>query len=1209
MKKILHLLLFFPIMVIGQTTTENYIRSKTYKVPTSTSIATPTVSQANQNITYFDGLGRPIQQIAFGQSSTGKDIVTPIEYDSFGRQVKDFLPYVPSSDANLDYKETALTQMGTFYNATAFENTLNPFSEKVLEASPLSRVLQQAAPGNPWAKANNQTIKFDYQTNTTADAVKLFSVTATWNASKQLYEIPTSLTADNYVAWQLYKTVTKDENWKIADGNNNTTEEFKDKEGRVLLKRTYNNGDKHDTYYIYDQYGNLTFVVPPLVNTSLVITQTILENLCYQYKYDKSNRLVEKKIPGKQWEYIIYDKLDRVVATGPSYSPFGTQMAGWLITKYDAFNRPIYTGWIESSVNATSRKSIQATLNNVATIIISESKTASNNIDGVTINYSNNVTIVAGTFKLLTITYYDDYNFPDAPSPIPSSVLNDNSQLVFYNNATQKPKGLVTGKWVRAIDQDNFNVFEKSYMLYDNKARVIRSFSSNYLGGYTQIDNRIDFIGKVLYTEKMHKLLPNDEPLFIRNDFTYSPQDRLITTTQIINNLPAELISSNTYDELGKIISKNVGGQDIGGATYLQKVDYTYNIRGWLTGINDVDNLDVDEANPDLFSFKISYNQVENEENYTGKELFNGNISETYWRSSSDNIKRKYGYFYDNLNRLTSSVYQKPNAAIPVQNSYNEALSYDKNGNIKRLERNGNSDDPTATLAIDALEYYYNPNSPNQLLNVIDLTPDPNGFKDGTNTENDYKYDDFGNLTKDLNKNITSITYNHLNLPTQIYFDNGNKIKYFYNAEGTKFKKVIEQSGVETTTCYLDIFQYKEYALKFFSQPEGYVNYTTSSGLSLDGSDYVPESYNYVYNYTDHLGNIRVSYSKDPSDGNIKIIEENHYYPFGLKHSNYNSNTNQFSKENGLLKIKPIPPFLRSDFNYKFNGKELQDELGLNLYDYGARNYDPATGRWINIDPYAFLYFSTSSYAFIHNSPLIKVDPDGMRIIGVTKEDAKKANEDINKIFADKRFDQFRSLISLKGKEFNKIDSEKLKTVLENSDLSTDDKHLIETTSNTINSENEHFVEYKTVDEKVSKEAFDILGAINGINSSSGVLARIYGEAGSGVTKKTKNGSFSLIIESKGGIKSMFEGANDYVDKEGNRGYNPVGRAGIFGHEVFGHGRSLSIGLGLETEQHTEAIRMENLILRVMGGGAQRDGTDHSFRKSIDNPSNLPTSK
>ncbi len=87
MKKILYILLLFPIVVIGQTNSENYIRTKTYKTETATSISSPSVTEVNQNITYFDGLGRPIQQIAHQQSNSGKDIVTHIEYDAFGRQV------------------------------------------------------------------------------------------------------------------------------------------------------------------------------------------------------------------------------------------------------------------------------------------------------------------------------------------------------------------------------------------------------------------------------------------------------------------------------------------------------------------------------------------------------------------------------------------------------------------------------------------------------------------------------------------------------------------------------------------------------------------------------------------------------------------------------------------------------------------------------------------------------------------------------------------------------------------------------------------------------------------------------------------------------------------------------------------------------------------------------------------------------------------
>ncbi len=65
-------------------------------------------------------------------------------------------------------------------------------------------------------------------------------------------------------------------------------------------------------------------------------------------------------------------------------------------------------------------------------------------------------------------------------------------------------------------------------------------------------------------------------------------------------------------------------------------------------------------------------------------------------------------------------------------------------------------------------------------------------------------------------------------------------------------------------------------------------------------------------------------------------------------------------------------------YKYKYNGKEYQDELSLNLYDYGARNYDPALGRWMNIDPLAERNFSTSAYAYVINSPLIYTDPDGM---------------------------------------------------------------------------------------------------------------------------------------------------------------------------------------------------------------------------------------
>ena len=139
----------------------------------------------------------------------------------------------------------------------------------------------------------------------------------------------------------------------------------------------------------------------------------------------------------------------------------------------------------------------------------------------------------------------------------------------------------------------------------------------------------------------------------------------------------------------------------------------------------------------------------------------------------------------------------------------------------------------------------------------------------------------------------------------------------------------------------------------------------------------IEEKFNYVYNYTDHLGNIRLSYAEVPGTRLLKIIEENNYYPFGLKHSNYNAQEYNF-KETSLGTFVVLEQSVANDYKYKYNGKELQDELGLNMYDYGARNYDPALGRWMNIDPMANKTVDYSPYNFVLNNPLSFIDPDGL---------------------------------------------------------------------------------------------------------------------------------------------------------------------------------------------------------------------------------------
>ncbi|WP_308130943.1 RHS repeat-associated core domain-containing protein [uncultured Flavobacterium sp.] len=186
---------------------------------------------------------------------------------------------------------------------------------------------------------------------------------------------------------------------------------------------------------------------------------------------------------------------------------------------------------------------------------------------------------------------------------------------------------------------------------------------------------------------------------------------------------------------------------------------------------------------------------------------------------------------------------------------------------------------------------------------------------------------------------------------------------------------------------YLDGFHYQDGTLRFFPTAEGYVEVTQTK----DG-----ESYSYVFNYTDHLGNIRLSYAEDPqSPWSLRILEENHYYPFGLKHTNYNSDMLAFREGGQGLALlapqaSPVPQF---PYNYKYNGKELQDEMGMNIYDYGTRNYDPAIGRWMNIDPLAEQGRRWSPYAYAFDNPVYFIDPDGRWPWPVIKALASVAND------------------------------------------------------------------------------------------------------------------------------------------------------------------------------------------------------------------------
>ena len=833
--------------------------------------------------------------------------------------------------------------------------------------------------------------------------------------------------------------------------------------------------------------GVLTQALDPSCGAPELDTD-VLNDLCYQYKYDSRNRLIEKKIPGKGWESIVYDKLDRPVLTQDANLKVQNQ---WLFTKYDVFGRVAYTGLASTSYN--SRTYLQQGIHTMTTPSVSRTDSPQT-LAGTPLYYQDisypNLSISA----LHTLNYFDSY------PPLPAELTAPTE--VFDQSVTTRTQGLSTLSKVRVLDTDQWRT---TVHYYDEKARPIYTHTKNEALNTTDIvEYKLDFTGTILERKTTHTK-DNKAPIITTDRYTYDPMGRLLAHKQQINDQAEELIVYNTYDALGQLESKKVGGAvaaQTENSEGLQTVNYTYNIRGWLKSINEDTNSD-----NDLFDFSLTYNQPT-----SGVALYNGNISQTRWKTDNDQFARHYSYRYDDLNRITAAYYHvwSENGRFHLG-----SLSYDKNGNLQRLYRTGAIvDNPDVKNAshygtMDYLNYTYDGN---QLQKVTDTGNKNYGFKDGSNTDNDYAYDANGNMTEDKNKGIANIEYNHLNLPTEVQFGTTDKISYLYEATGKKLEKNVMENQTTITTQYAGNVIYQNDVLQFFHTPEGYAAPKNASDLS--------QGFDYVYQYKDHLGNVRLSYTKNPgfdgssdtteqlffdtletssgwdSEGalygrsatiatdkyhsgstsakiantannqyhyahsntwvnidnttdteytfsgwfytdaphvrlvlfmktdeetgyytkvhdtgvikdqknqwvyvarktivpqeidqiNLRIethggnagaawfddlkierkgaaktviVQENNYYPFGLEHKGYNNVVNG------------------TEHKWKYQGKEHEEELGLNTYDFGARNYMPDLGRWTTIDPLAEDFVNYTPYNSMMNNPVMFIDPDG----------------------------------------------------------------------------------------------------------------------------------------------------------------------------------------------------------------------------------------
>ena len=644
----------------------------------------------------------------------------------------------------------------------------------------------------------------------------------------------------------------------------------------------------------HDNRDNLCFVLPPRIRDE-GISQDKLDALAYCYRYDSRDRCVWRKLPGCDAVRYVYDKADRLIFVQDGNLK---GQGRWRFTIPDALGRTVLSGLCSDTLPVVGSP-------------VEAEFTGSGSYKGYAVKVGGTVRELSGS-RLLTVNYYDHYDFL-GKNGFPAYAYDSSMESSGYGTKSDA-RGMLTGS-VTVLAGDGAGQLY-SVVYYDRRSRPVQRQSSNSLGGKETEYTAYNFTGQPTRLCHVHTAQGKAARTEVRT-YSYDHAGRLLTVKHKLDALGEVTLVNNVYDDLGRLQSKSLHGSAV------NKQTYAYNIRNWLTGVSG-----------SKFTQNLYYNTG------NGVAKYNGSISSMTWKAGNESTVRGYKFTYDGLDRLLNAIYGETAGISTNANRFSENVTnYDKNGNIKGLQRYGQTG-ASAYGLIDNLTFTLNGNRLNRVDDAVTASTYGGGFefKDGVKQANEYAYDANGNLTKDLNKGITGISYNCLNLPNAVTFSDGSTITYTYGADGTKLRTVHKIGSATTTTDYCGNVIYENGVQKLLLTEEGYVTLSDSK---------------YHYYLKDHQGNNRVVINQSGT-----VEETNHYYPFGGVFASAGS-------------IQP----------YKYNGKEFDNKKGLNWYDYGARHYDAALGRFTTNDRFAEKYYSMSPYQYGANNPVNNIDVNGDTIV------------------------------------------------------------------------------------------------------------------------------------------------------------------------------------------------------------------------------------
>jgi RHS repeat-associated protein len=772
---------------------------------------------------------------------------------------------------------------------------------------------------------------------------------------------------------------------------------------------TYQLGYHHFTLYYYDRAGNLLKTIPPTGVVPLSSAQVAscmsttdrsawpLPNhqLSTTYLYNSLHQLEKQNSPDGGETHFFYNRKGQLrfsqnarqrTARLPSYS----------YTRYDALGRVTEVG--ETFTDATG---------NVA--VPEELKMPQSKAEDMSYPPFDEV-------RQVTSTFYGDLNSSISYLGKPQRYLTNRVAYSSYD---------VDGN--PAIDDRSY-----TYYSYDPHGNVEWLCQEQPVLGRKFVRYEYDLISnkvtKVLYQE--------NQPDQFYHRYDYDADNRLTKVETSGDGMIWDQDARYTYFAHGPLKRLEIGED------HVQGIDYTYTLQGWLKGLNhptndpgqDGSTTALTASAKDAFGMALGYFNGDYATNNTAwtsgassllqpqYNLYNGNIAA--WTTKTRNDLTSSGqttttdpvvgeqYRYDQLNRITSSKFFRAataGGAMQATDDYATSYTYDANGNLLTLNRNGTSN-AGQQLAMDALSYSYYPGT-NRLQGISDSAPNQNYYDDiklDPNTASNYTYDNIGNLIYETR------TYAKGNYGTSVDWNIYGKISdsrsgyathYDYDPQGNRIHKDYSLSvDVDRDRVHhvyyvrdaqgnvLAVYEWDEsgsgrYKNSILALTEHHIYGSSRLGIRKLAAGTAPKSApteyfqrivgQKQYELMDHLGNVRalVSDIKRPDDavaGTYKpdLLAYYGYYPFGQLQPGRNA---------------PANGTLAGGYRYGYNGKEKDSngELGLTTYDYGFRIYNPGLGKFLSVDPLTRSYPMLTPYQFASNRPIQMVDLDGLEAVGV----------------------------------------------------------------------------------------------------------------------------------------------------------------------------------------------------------------------------------